>query len=441
MRRRCAIGIGCALLATGVGCKRDPAPSGLGRAAELEVFSWWTGPEKQQLDVLVDAHRARRPNIQIANIGVPNKTTDPEEVLNWRMGLDRHGQPDRRIIPHPPSLMQWDLYDLKGRWLDKGVRFVPLDDLFAAEGWRGKFYDFLARDLSVDGHQLGLPVGLNRENNMVYSRSVVRALGIDEASLGSWQGLMSACEIVRRKGRTCLALTQESWVNAIAFRVAAAATMGVQKFQAFFGRRGNRDEPSVVAAFEAYKTIFDRGYAGGWDDKARAPVAEWGWHRVRKEGWGEAAREVHRGSAVFFIHGDWAAALLRSLGWSTAELGSIVAPGTEGLVLLGVDGFLVPEGSPHRDLAMDVLRTWGQAKVLADFSRIKGDTPPRVDVDVSADPLQAAVARDLKGRSIVMTPPIFLPADTELLGYLAGTRTRDEAVKALRAALYPPTPR
>ncbi len=36
-----------------------------------------------------------------------------------------------------------------------------------------------------------------------------------------------------------------------------------------------------------------------------------------------------------------------------------------------------------------------------------------------------------------MTPPIFLPADGDLLRYAAGEATLDQAVKALRSALYP----
>lgn len=441
-RGRALAGVGwvaLALAGAGPGCRRQADRSGPGRPAELELFSWWTeaGSEKQALDVLVAAHRARRPNVQFANLGVPNKTTDPEQVLNWRMGLDARGLPDRRIIPHPPALVQWDLYDLRGRWLDKGVRFVPLDDLFRAEGWQGKLYPFLDRDLPLGGHHLGLPVGLHRENSLVFNRALLRALGIAEASLQSWEGLLAACEVVKRAGRTCLALTQESWVNAIAFRSVAAAAMGPEKFRAFFGRRGDREDPSVPAVLARYKLLFDRGFAGGWDETARAPVAEWGWHRVRKEGWLAAARDVHAGRAAFFLHGDWAAGPLRSLGWTSAELGVTVAPGTQGLFVFGVDGFLIPEGGGHRDLAMDVLRTWGQPSVLAAFARAKGAIPPRPDVDLSADPLAAATARDLAAARVVTTPAIFLPADTQLLQYVAGTGTLEAAVAALREALYP----
>jgi glucose/mannose transport system substrate-binding protein len=434
--RRWAIGLGCALLAT-VACKRTP-PRGLERPAELELFSWWTAEgERQALDALLGAHRTRRPNVQLANIAVPNRAVDPERVLNWRMGLDDRGLPDNRIIAHPPELVQWDLYDLKGRWLDKGIRFAPLDALYASEGWQGKLYDFLERDLKPGGHYLGLPVGLHRENSIVFNRKLLRTLGISESAVQSWDGLMGACETVKRAGHTCLALTQENWVNAIVFRVVAVATMGRDRFRAFFGRRGPRDEPGLAAAVTAYKALFDRGYAGGWDNQRRVAVKQWGWDHVRKSAWSDAARDVHEGKAAFFIHGDWSVGLLKALGWTSADLGVAAAPGTEGLFLLGADGFLIPEGSDDRDLALDVLRTWGQPAVLAAFSKAKGSTPPRPDVDLSDDPLAAAVASDLKGAAVIMAPPIFLPADVDLLEHVAGKKSLEGAVSALRQAVYP----
>lgn len=432
-----AIGLGCALLAAGAGCKRNPA-RGLERPAELELFSWWTADgERQALAALLTAHRARRPNVQLANIAVPNRAVDPERVLNWRMGLDDQGQPDRRIIAHPPELVQWDLYDVTGRWLDKGIRFAPLDALFASEGWQGKLYGFLQRDLHQGGHYLGLPVGLHRENSIVYNRPLLRTLGIAETAVQSWGGLMAACEVVKRSGRACLALTQESWVNAIVFRVVAAATMGRDRFRTFFGRQGPRDDPALEAAVRAYAALFQGGYVGGWDNQQRTPVPRWGWEHVRKTGWADAAGDVYQGRAAFFIHGDWSVGFLKAQGWRAAELGVAAAPGTQGMFLVGADGFLVPEGGDDRDLAMDVLRTWGQPAVLAAFSKAKGSTPPRPDVDLSDDPLAAAVARDLASAALIMTPPIFLPADADLLEYVAGKKSLEAAVAALRQALYP----
>jgi glucose/mannose transport system substrate-binding protein len=427
--------LGWALLFVLPACKRADDP--IARTAELELFSWWTAEgERQALETLLQAHRTRRPNVQIANIVVPNKSLDPERVLNWRMGMDDRGQPDKRIAPHPPSLVQWDLYDVTGRWVNKGVRFLPLDDLFAAQGLRDKLHDFLVRNLPHDGHYLGLPVGLHRENSVIFDRRALRALGIAESSLGSWEGFLAACEIAKRAGRVCLALTQESWVNAIVFRAVAAATMGREKFRAFFGGQGDRNEPALVTAVQSYKALFDRGYVGGWDNQRRSFVPQRGWTHVRAEGWAEAARDVHRGQAVFFIHGDWSVGLCKALGWTSDELGVAAAPGTEGLFLVGVDGFLIPENSNDRDLAMDVLRTWTQPATLAAFNRAKGSTPPRRDIDVSADPL-ASGARDLARAAVVMTPPIFLPADGDLLRYAAGEATLDQAVMALRSALYP----
>jgi len=192
-----------------------------------------------------------------------------------------------------------------------------------------------------------------------------------------------------------------------------------------------------VEAVRGFAALFQRGYVGGWDNQQRTHVPRWGWSNVRKTGWSDAARDVYQGRAAFFIHGDWSVGFLKAQGWTAADLGVAAAPGTEGLFLLGADGFLIPEGSDDRDLALDVLRTWGQPAVLAAFSKAKGSTPPRPDVDLSDDPLAVSVARDLQSAALVMAPPIFLPADTDLLEHVAGTRSLEAAVAALRQAIYP----
>jgi ABC-type glycerol-3-phosphate transport system substrate-binding protein len=112
-------------------------------------------------------------------------------------------------------------------------------------------------------------------------------------------------------------------------------------------------------------------------------------------GWDEACMEMHDDKAAFYIHGDWAVGLLRALGWDHTDFGVIASPGSQGLFLFGVDGFLVPEGSKNSEAALEVIRTWSSPEALAAFAKAKGATPPREGVDLSDDPLANGTYQDL----------------------------------------------
>ena len=396
-----------AILVAGVaGCGEDKAPPTTQpppAAPQVELFSWWTAEgEAQALDALINAHQARKPDVKFSNIAVQNRNVDPQMALFKRMGLNEMGMPDTTLIADPPELIQYDLYAIQYDFIDKGVAFASLDALYASEGWQATFYPFLNGDIKFGDHYLALPVGLHRENSMFYNRQMLRDQNIAESSLTSWQGFVAACEKLKTAGKTCLALTQEGWVNSILYYNVAAMTLGAQKYKALYTGMGDAGDPAIESVARNYLSLFENGYVGGWDRTAKTFTAAWGWDQLREDGWDEAAKDVHRGQAAFFMHGDWAVGVYKSLGWTQTELGVMASPGSEGLFIYGADGFLVPQSSDQRAAAEDVLRTWGSPATLAAFSKAKGSTPPRPDVDLSGDAIAEAVARDLKAAGHIM---------------------------------------
>jgi glucose/mannose transport system substrate-binding protein len=425
------------------GCGGDGASTstpmqGTTAPATLEIFSWWTNAgEAEALDALLSTPGVREAKLQFKNIAVANVGLDPQEELFRRMGLNAMGEPDPSIKADPPDLMQWDLYSVQRQWRDKGIKFRSLSAVFDGEGWRGKFYPFLSRDMEFDGQILSLPVGLHRENSLFFNRQLLRDSGVAEASLTSIDGLLAACETLKSTGKVCLATTQEGWVTRLIFRAVLAMTMGAKKFEAFVTGAGDPNDPALTAAVAHYKKLFDNGYVGGWDNTAKAASNQLGWQFVRESDWAEAAKDVHRGRAAFYIHGDWAVGLYKSLGWTATDLGVMAAPGSQGLFIYGADGFLVPDAGKNPDAAMKVVRSWGSPQALAAFNKAKGSTPPRTDVDLSDDPLAAKVASDLKAAEIVMQVPPIAGEDNEDLfsHFAAGMVTADEVVAAIRTHL------
>lgn len=420
-----------------VGCGEGAGPtSNDGPATTIELFSWWTAPgEAEALDALLAAQRAKSSKVQFKNIAVVNTGLDPQEELFRRMGLNPMGEPDPSLVPSPPDLMQWDLYSVEAQWRSKGVKFASLSAIHDSEGWRGKYYPFLTKDMEFEGQILSQPVGLHRENSLFFNRQMLRDQGIAESSLDGWDGLLAACVVLKQAGKTCISATQEGWVNWILFRSVAAMTLGPAKFHALFHGTGDRNDPAVATAVERYKSLFDQGYVGGWDNATSAPSAAHGWANVRHEGWDEAAKDVHRGRAAFFFHGDWAVGLYKSLGWTSADLGVRAAPGSNGLFVYGADGFLVPATSKNPGVALEVLRVWGAPAALAAFNKAKGSTPPRPDVDLSDDPLANAVASDLKAATYIMQVPVLTMHDDLMADIAAGKVAVEAGIATLRGAL------
>jgi glucose/mannose transport system substrate-binding protein len=434
-RSRFGGALAAAALAGSMGCGQEEPPPSAQAAPQLELFSWWTAEgEAQALDALIGAHLVRKPEVRFANIAVQNRNLDPQIELWKRMGLDQTGQPDPSLVPDPPELIQYDLYAIQADFIDKGIEFAPLDALYQSEGWQSRLYPFLNEEIRFGGHYLALPLGLHRENSLFFNRQVLRDHGISEASLNGWQGLVDACEKLKTSGKTCLALTQEGWVNSILYYNVAAMTLGPDKYLRLFTGQGDPADPAIETVARNFVSLFEKGYVGGWDNQAKTFTSAWGWDHVRQEGWDEAAKDVHRGQAAFYMHGDWAVGLYKSLGWTQTELGVMAAPGTRELFIYGADGFLVPQKSDQRAAVEDVLRTWGSPATLAAFNKAKGSTPPRPDVDLSGDPIAEAVAADLKQAGFIMRVPQLGDPGDVLVEAAAGRKTVAELTAAIRAS-------
>ncbi|MFT3924511.1 MAG: ABC transporter substrate-binding protein [Myxococcales bacterium] len=378
---------GCGSDEGGHSSESDAADAG--SEVVLELFSWWKAPgEAEALSALISAHHARYPNVSIYNLAVSNE--DAPYVMAERFGFKCTAKRtldttvdcrrDESITPDPVDLMQWNLGDVKRVWIDQGVKFTALDAVLDEENVVDQLLPEAREAVTVDGEIIALPVGIHRNNNLIYNRDVLDVAGVDPEGLETWEDFIAACDKVQTSGKTCLATGTQGWIMNILFGNVVAMTMGAQGYVDYYSGKSSADDPKLAEAVQNFDLLM-RKYVG---KTAELPG-----------GWDEACAKLQDGKAAFYLHGDWAVGLLKARGWDSTNFGVMASPGSQGLFLFGVDGFLLPEGSMHGDAALEVIRTWSSPEALAAFSKAKGATPPRKDVDLTDDPLANGTYQDL----------------------------------------------
>lgn len=400
-----------------VACADDPLAPDEPTTTELEIFSWWTAPgEAEALDALISAHHDRYPGVVLSNIVIPNINAGPEDQLEMLLfGNDT-------TPPAPPDLMQWNVDSLEARWVDKGARFASLDDVFVAEGWVDKFRPEILEHCQVDGHYVFVPVGLHRQNSMIYGKQVLADAGVTSIP-ATWNELKAACEKVQAAGKTCLAITQEAWVQNILLTNVAIMTMGTEGYASYFGGTGDRDDPRIDEVVANMDYVLDN-FVGGRES-------------MRVNGWDEAAKDLFRGDAAFYLHGDWVVGLFKTLGWNDRDFGVSGTPGGPSLFVYTADGFVIPADSTDVDASLDALRTFGAAPSLATFAAAKGASPPRIDVDVGSDQLAAGVYAELQSAEYLVPMTSGRVSEEDYRAFLSKQMNASAFAAAVRTSQYP----
>jgi glucose/mannose transport system substrate-binding protein len=394
---------------------------------KLELFSWWQAPgEVEALSALIAAHKADYPDVLLSRVTVDNQEAPylmaerfgfkcaEERTLDTTVDCVR----DASITPNPVDLMQWNLGDVQKVWIDQGVKFLSLDEVLTEE----KVIDQIvpqARDaVTLGGKIMALPVGIHRNNNLLFNRKVLAAAGVDPDGLKTWNDFIAACDKVQANGTTCLSTGTEGWIVNILFGNVLAMTMGAEGYRDYYTGKGNPDDPKLAEAVANFDMLM-HNYVG---DMKTLPG-----------GWDEACLKMYDDEAAFYIHGDWAVGFLKARGWDHTDFGVIASPGSQGLFLYGVDGFLVPEGGKNTEAALDVIRTWSSPEALAAFAKAKGATPPRKGVDLSDDPLANGTYQDLLSAQFPMQEHDRGVQFQTYVDYVAGSKTSDDILAEVKA--------
>lgn len=324
---------------------------------QLEIFSWWTtGGEAAGLEQYFKAFQATNPNVEIVNAAVAGGAGSNAQVaLQTRLG---GGDPPDSWQSHPGEEL-WDLY------VDPGYA-AALTAIWNDEGWGDVIPQGLIDQVTRDGEEYLIPVGVHRGNVMFYNRKLMADNGIEVGDTMTVDQFFQAAETLKAAGVPALALgSKDTFAAPQLFENILLAVLGPEGYSGLWDGSTGWDSADVTTAIEQFAQYLD--YVN--EDH---PALTW-----------DGANDlVLQGTAGFTSMGDWAygdAVAKDAVG----DYGWVAHAGTAGSFVAVVDGFTLPNNAPHPVNAENWLRTVGSAEAQAAFAPFKGCIPARTDADTS----------------------------------------------------------
>ncbi|MDQ3613450.1 MAG: ABC transporter substrate-binding protein [Chloroflexota bacterium] len=335
-----------------------PAASPAANAEEeLEIFSWWTtAGEADGLQQLFDAFSANYPDVEIVNAAVAGGAGSNAQVaLQTRLS---GGQP-------PDSWQSHTAQELYSLYVDPGY-CEPVTALWESEGWMDAYPQALIDQVTRDGDQWLVPVGVHRGNVMFYNRQVFEDNGIDVGEEMSVDQFLEAAVTLDEAGIAALGLgSQDTFSTPQLFENILLAHLGPEAYMGLWDFSTDWSSAEVTEAIEILSQMLQ--YVN--DDHPSLT-------------WDAAMDQVIEGTSATTVMGDWAWGHVVANG-AEDQIGYVAHPGSAGSFVAVTDGFTMPVDPPHPVNAENWLITAGSADAQTAFAPFKGAIPARTDVDTS----------------------------------------------------------
>jgi glucose/mannose transport system substrate-binding protein len=340
--------------AGGAGTAQPAGGEKEGGGAQVEVFSWWTGPGEQEgLDALIADFKAKNPGIEVINAAVSGGAgTNAKAILASRLQAD-----------NPPDSYQRHA----GLELADDIKAGKLEDLtgfYEEQGWKDKLPKGLLEAITIDGKIYSVPVNIHRANLMWYLPKTLKELGI-AAPPKTWKEFLAQAATIKKKGKTPLAVGP-LWTQKHLLETVLLGELGPDKYAGLWDGKTDWKSPEVTAALETYKKVLSFS-----DIKSAAAD------------WQPAADRVADGTAVYNVMGDWLDAYwgrAKKMKFGT-DYNVAATPGSEGMYQFLSDSFTLPKGAKNRAAAMKWLEACGSVEGQDAFNPQKGSVPARIDAD------------------------------------------------------------
>ncbi len=270
-----------------------------------------------------------------------------------------------------------------------GVLEDVTEEITAWPGWEGYTEGQKSR-VSFDGRVYGVTLS-NNTNGLYYNRAMLEEAGVDPASLTTMDGFIAALEQVRDAGLTSadgdavfplsINASRSDWFTSNFIYGAGGNLTDAERTEITV------DTPEFAEGFSLLRRLFE-------DDLAALPDGDYGINRGLFE----------QGKAAFWISGEWDASVLRdALG---DELGFIAQPvWKRGAVPLGGAEWVVPIGSPNRELATD----WLLLLVSKPVQQLAFEKYGRVPVELEGavvgaedDPILSVILESVKNNAVLL---------------------------------------
>jgi glucose/mannose transport system substrate-binding protein len=344
---------------------------GAAKGNTLEVFSWWTsGSESAALKQLFTAFKSSDPGVKITNGAVAGGGgANAQAVLQTR--LQGNNAPDTWQTHPGDAIAQYVdagyVGDLTSVYQKNNFNAVMPKALVAAESKGGKVY--------------GVATGAHRGNVLWFNKALLAEAGVrDPGPNYSFDQFVADLAKLKSKGVTGLCLgAKDPFAAPQLFENTLLGTVGPDQWNAITTGKQAWDSPGVKTAAARFAQLLP--YV---DRDASAST------------WDQATKKLAAGKCAFESMGDWAYGELRSDGVTEGkDFGYVAHPGSNGSFVMVVDTFVVAKNAKHPALADKWIASIGSKQAQLAFSKDKGSTPVRTDVDVSSLPpyqQQAAMA-------------------------------------------------
>jgi glucose/mannose transport system substrate-binding protein len=383
-------GWSCALLTAALTCACGSSGHPPSTVTTLEVYSWLTsGSERDALNALFDV--IRRENTGLA---ITNAAQDRSDVAQQELAT-------RMSQSNPPDSFQVVSGSDLDSWVNKGA-LESLDALARSEGWGSVIPAPVLDSVSKNGTLYGVPLDIERDNTLFYNKQIFADLRLPPpVGVGD---VVSIADALKNKGIAPLSVSAATgWtIASMLFEAILVAQAGPDFYQAYLSGQKTADTPELRMAL---------GTLGEWMEYANAD-------RTSTK-WPDAVASVCRGDAAMLILPDFVKGELAHDGCGPEKIGYVpMQPaGTPTFIFVSI-AFELPNGAPHRQAAIDFLRTAGSKAGQEAFNPIKGSIPARTDANPALfDAISAQTLADFRANGehlapayAALTSPIFQAA-------------------------------
>ncbi|SDA91651.1 glucose/mannose transport system substrate-binding protein [Mesorhizobium qingshengii] len=360
-------------------------------AQTVDVQQYWTSAsESKAMNTIADAYKAK------GGKWIDSPSADFDSTLAAATSRIAGGQPASAVLMTPSAAM---------RDLAKSGQLRNFDDMAAADGWQKVMPPLVWDKLNVDGHLVGLPVGIHADNWIWYSRPLFEELKIDEPK--SLDEMFAAADKLKAAGHTAFAVGGEPWQEVTILTNFILALGGPEYWNELFVKRDPEamKSPIIPRAFELYRKV------STYADPASAGRS-----------WNDTTNMVVTGKAGMQFMGDWARGeFLAANQVAGKDFGCFLVPTDKPAYAIIVDIFAFPLNSDEDRIKGQTMlaETVMDPAIEAKIAAVKGSVPSRSDVDTSTLDVCAA-----KGVKALATPGVAVSGTYDALpGDLNGQMT------------------
>lgn len=336
-------------------------PAAAEGAGELNVLHWWTSASERAAANHVAARMAEN-GLKWVDGAVAGGGGGPAiKVLNERIL--------RRMAPKVAQLNGASMTE----WADMGL-LLDLDGVAAKRNWAKVMFPQVMAQVTVHGHVVAAPLGIQRINNLYLNKAVFKRLGLDLPN--DWDGLERAAVKLRAAGITPVAFSDEPWQVATVFEALLLGEAGPGLYRRMLEQRDLAafDDPALARALQRLRN---------WRNLALPTGAAAGTAPGERP-WTDIVGDFAGERAAMMIMGDWARGELGTLGLEgERDFSCKAVPGTAQAHLFSIDtlAMLAGAGSAQADQEK-MAELLGSATLQLGYNRIKGSIPVRRDVPV-----------------------------------------------------------